>query len=1026
MAVTDKVSYTRHLILKELWAHQLGVALQNVKDESDFFELGGDSVTAMRLVFAARQQNIDLRATDIYNHSKLEDMASQIVNLDIVRKNVQRDTQETQMLNVSDMKWTWGLINSFCKQTGMDVDQVEDLYETTPTQVVTMPMVFQLVFKLIRGDKQRLKEGIERIQKKVPLMRARCIKVEGSSYHFITRPGLPLNEEIGQYTEYLVFDQRRSMQYGEPLCRFALIQDEEETYLCWSLSHGICDRPSRAMYIQELKEALQDPDSYTKKPLRHLPRDFAAYIKTTRKASMDYWEQTLNGASPEQPLQTKEEPANRHTTQFYKRMKHTASPVPSVLFATITQAAYCLCLAQKGKLDDITITTARTGRVVPLPDIERLIGCCAAAAPTRAKLKPQQSLSKFLQDLQHSVVESLPHEAWGIAALAKVLGRFPSHVFSHSTPEWATLGDGITVETHNCSTGETMILQLTIPQRRNPWATYVDVTPGVDGGTSVKVLIDEVCFPRDEFEELINDFIDMVDKIVTVFHERSWNRVKIGDILPHLYNMSPQQGSRDLPATLANLIPRSPPNAAIILPESDITVFRAEFEGHIARLQQCLANYGIFKGCSVAMSLPNGYELLVAFLATSCQRGIVAPLNPKYKATEYDFFLSDLNPMIILVPKGSHDTNGEVVRAARRHDVAIAECHFDGGEVVLSFKHDKSPSQPTEKLVALEEDVALVLHTSGTTGLPKAVPLTHKNLITSTDNLINTYLLTPEDRTVLVMPLFHIHGLVASFLAPLRSGGTIILPSQLKPDFWQTFDRYGATWYTSTPTIHSVILSFERPSPMPKVRFIRSCSSPLSPLFLDTLEKALGAPVIESYAMTEASHIITSNPLPPAVRKPGTVGKVQGGLELRILDAAGVEMPQGREGEFCIRGASVTKGYLNCPISNDGAFTSDGFFRTGDFGRLDQEGYLTLTGRLKEFINKGGEKISPVELDNVISQCGSVQEVVCFAIEDAIYGQDVGCAVVQAEGAVVSITDLKRWIRQRIASHKVPKQVSFC
>lgn len=246
--------------------------------------------------------------------------------------------------------------------------------------------------------------------------------------------------------------------------------------------------------------------------------------------------------------------------------------------------------------------------------------------------------------------------------------------------------------------------------------------------------------------------------------------------------------------------------------------------------------------------------------------------------------------------------------------------------------------------------------------------------------------------------------------------------------------------------MHRLILQFPPPDPVPDIRFIRSCSSQLSPSLYEKLEAAYKAPVLESYAMTEASHLMTSNPLPPAKHFPGTVGQGQGTVEVKIFSAEGAEVDQGGEGEVCIRGPNVTKGYLKNEEANKSSFIEGGFFRTGDQGKLDEQGYLTLTGRLKEMINKGGEKvrilnktrgsrevisanltflqISPVELDNVISQHSDVAEAVTFAIDDEAYGQDVGCAVKLADGKEPDEQGLKKWIGEKVAAHKVPKRVS--
>lgn len=276
---------------------------------------------------------------------------------------------------------------------------------------------------------------------------------------------------------------------------------------------------------------------------------------------------------------------------------------------------------------------------------------------------------------------------------------------------------------------------------------------------------------------------------------------------------------------------------------------------------------------------------------------------------------------------------------------------------------------------------------------------------------------------MLVMPLFHVHGLLAAFLAPLHSGGSAVVPPKFSAhDFWPDFIKYKANWYTAVPTIHQILLKNPPPNPKPEIRFIRSCSSPLSPKTFYELEKTFNAPVLEAYAMTEAAHQMTSNPLPPGKRQPGSVGIGQG-VEVRILDQEGKEVPQGQEGEICVRGENVTKGYLNNPAANKSSFTKDRFFRTGDQGKKDPDGYVIITGRIKELINKGGEKISPIELDNTLAHHPGVGEVVSFAIPDPDhYGEDIGVAVVP-KGKGVSEDELKAWAATKVVKFKVPKKV---
>ncbi|KKA29301.1 hypothetical protein TD95_005469, partial [Thielaviopsis punctulata] len=292
-------------------------------------------------------------------------------------------------------------------------------------------------------------------------------------------------------------------------------------------------------------------------------------------------------------------------------------------------------------------------------------------------------------------------------------------------------------------------------------------------------------------------------------------------------------------------------------------------------------------------------------------------------------------------------------------------------------------------------------------------------------NIKNTYQLTAADRTMLVMPLFHVHGLMCGLMSPLYTGGSLIVPPKFSAtDFWSDFTTHNANWYTAVPTIHQILLKNPVPSPVPKIRFIRSCSSPLSPTVFALLEKTMQAPVLEAYAMTEASHQMTSNPLPPAKRKPGSVGVGQG-VQVKILNDAGDEVPQGTEGEICIKGENVTAGYLNNPTANATAFAQNGFFRTGDQGKMDEDGYVIITGRIKELINKGGEKISPIELDNVLARHPAVSEAVSFAIPDDMYGQDIGVAIVVKSGQSVTPEEVKKWVSERLAKFKTPKKIYF-
>ncbi|TEA20065.1 putative peroxisomal-coenzyme A synthetase [Colletotrichum sidae] len=484
-------------------------------------------------------------------------------------------------------------------------------------------------------------------------------------------------------------------------------------------------------------------------------------------------------------------------------------------------------------------------------------------------------------------------------------------------------------------------------------------------------------------------------------------------------------------ATLQTAINGPANSTAVIVPSKSgaLNVTYGDLVRETANFQGKLAAIGITRGSPVSIATVNSYEFIVSFLAASWQRGIAAPLNPAYKQDEFEFYIDDVKSAIVLVPKGAYAAGAPAVKAAQKFNAAVAETYWDAAkkEVALDVKElgQLEGKGPEQVLKADADDVALVLHTSGTTSRPKVVPLTHRNLTRTMKNIQNTYQLTNKDRTMLVMPLFHVHGLLCGLLAPLACGGSMVVPTKFSAtEFWQDFIAHKANWYTAVPTIHQILLKNPTPNPLPPIRFIRSCSSPLSPTVFHQLEDTYKAPVLEAYAMTEAAHQMTSNPLPPAKRKPGTVGIGQG-VEVCILDDNGDELAQGQEGEICIKGENVTKGYLNNPSANASSFTKDGFFRTGDQGKKDEDGYIIITGRIKELINKGGEKISPIELDNVLTRHPAVSEAVSFAIPDEMYGQEIAVAVVLKQGQQLRQHELRGWVAEKLAKFKVPKKIYF-
>jgi acyl-CoA synthetase (AMP-forming)/AMP-acid ligase II len=471
------------------------------------------------------------------------------------------------------------------------------------------------------------------------------------------------------------------------------------------------------------------------------------------------------------------------------------------------------------------------------------------------------------------------------------------------------------------------------------------------------------------------------------------------------------------PNTLLEVIQTPPADrTAIIIPESGIKVTYRALCDQVVEMANALASLGVQRGDRVATVLPNGLPAIVSFIAASVA-GTAAPLNPGYREDEFSFYLDDTGAKVLLcLPDGAPDAR----KAAEGRGIPVYSLEMDdaGYVRIAGAPGDQTAALPTG------DDVALVLHTSGSTGRPKRVPILHRNITASTKNIVEHYSLTADDVSLCVMPLFHVHGLVASTLSTLLSGGTVVVPGKFNPlAFWRTVRDTGATWYSAVPTIHNLLLSRagnERPAGSEGLRFIRSCSAALPPEMMEKMETVFGAPVLEAYGMTEASHQMASSPQPPAARKAGSVGPGTG-VQIGIMDDAGTLLATDVRGEVVIKGPNVVSGYENNPEANAKSYT-DGWFRTGDQGFLDSDGYLTLTGRIKELINRGGEKIGPREIDECLLGHPAVAEAVAFGVPHAMWGEEVAAAIVLKENETATEADLQAFCKERLAEFKRPKK----
>lgn len=475
--------------------------------------------------------------------------------------------------------------------------------------------------------------------------------------------------------------------------------------------------------------------------------------------------------------------------------------------------------------------------------------------------------------------------------------------------------------------------------------------------------------------------------------------------------------------TVGQILQHGAPDAiAISAPDRpDLT-----FDGlrtQVARMVETLNRFGLGRGDRIAIVLPNGPEMAVTFLAVAAG-ATAAPLNPAYRAGEFDFYLTDLRAKTVIVQAGM---KSPVLEVARNRGIPLLTLRplrkEPAGLFTLAADLRGAPAAGGD---AEADEVALVLHTSGTTSRPKIVPLTQRNLCASAHHIRETLRLSDADRCLNIMPLFHIHGLMAAVLAALSAGGSVYCSpgfNALKFFAWMAEAR--PTWYTAVPTMHQAILARADRHPGlladNRLRFIRSSSSSLPPQTMAEIERLFRAPMIESYGMTEAAHQMTSNPLPPRERTPGSVGSAAG-PEVAIMDAAGNLLEPGATGEVVIRGPNVTLGYEANPQANAESFTN-GWFRTGDQGVFDADGYLRLTGRLKEIINRGGEKISPREVDEVLMDHPAVAQAVTFALPHEKLGEEVAAAVVLRDGVSATERDLRHFAAERLADFKVPRRV---
>ena len=471
--------------------------------------------------------------------------------------------------------------------------------------------------------------------------------------------------------------------------------------------------------------------------------------------------------------------------------------------------------------------------------------------------------------------------------------------------------------------------------------------------------------------------------------------------------------------TIRNMINQQNDNLIFLTSEKNEKLSYGEFKIFNEKISRQLAATNVKNSDRAAIVLPNGPLMASSFLSISSYMS-AAPLNPSYKQEEFEFYLDDLKPKFLLVEPNSKSL---AVIAAKNLNIPVFEMRISDNQPLGTFElFDKETDYKNPN----DYDEALVLHTSGTTSRPKIVPLSNLNIFTSAVNISKSLKLTADDHCLNIMPLFHIHGLIAVLSASAKVGASVCASNGFNAlKFLDLAETQNITWYSGVPTMHqAILLRAQKNSDKAKklnLRFIRSSSASLPPAIFEQLNDIFQTPVIEAYGMTEATHQMASNPLPPAIQKPGLVG-MPAGPEICIMNDKNEKLSQGEIGEICIKGDNVTNGYENNPEANKKSFVND-WFRTGDEGFFDEDGYLKISGRLKEIINKGGEKISPLEVDNILMDFPPIDQALCFGYKDKMLGEDIAVAIKLKENKSCTEDDIKSYANENLAKFKIPKKI---
>lgn len=467
-----------------------------------------------------------------------------------------------------------------------------------------------------------------------------------------------------------------------------------------------------------------------------------------------------------------------------------------------------------------------------------------------------------------------------------------------------------------------------------------------------------------------------------------------------------------------------PEKAFMIAPEPGLTLTYRRLREDSILLGKRLAGKGLRKGDKVSFMLSNGYQAAKIFLGAMYAGLVIAPLNLQAQPSHLEYVVEHSDTKLIFF---TEDMRERVEKAAWnvKRPLELMEIDNDG-ETIFPMDEDLSGLTLPE---LTEEDEALLLYTSGTTGLPKGVILSHKNMVAGGQFTALAHGLTAGDRALCSLPLYHINGEVVTTVAPLVSGGSVVMPHKFRAStFWEMISDYGCTWFSVVPTIISYLLNTTeirgRGYRLAQVRFGRSASSALPPALHKAFEAKFGIPIVETMGLTETAAPILSNPIDPAARKCGSPGKAVGN-EVKITGTDGNEAPRMSQGEIMIRGDNVMKGYYKAPELTSRSLDPDGWLHTGDLGYMDEDGFVFVTGRLKELIIKGGENIAPKEIDEVLYKHPAVLEAAAVGIPDKDYGEDIMAWVALKPGCTATEEELRSHCLEHLGKFKTPRVIRF-